>query len=207
LEEQTARFRDTMLGNLRNPKMFWERIASLPRAKAVPREVGQAFSAMMPGAQFRVVRRVAGLGSLGRLRLVALGDWKGGKVAWEAKALSPPAIGWISARNIRSGAGWNEIVHNSVRNRDPFATVRGNWLISRLSPEFSRVDLSSLMRKRDQAEWLHAMGWETANIHLGTKQAIKSVKADLSQRPNNWLKKAVRRMTEITERDWATWRR
>ena len=45
------------------------------------------------------------------------------------------------------------------------------------------------------------------NIHLGTKQAIKSVKADLSQRPNNWLKKAVRRMTEITERDWATWRR
>jgi TIR domain/Uncharacterized protein conserved in bacteria (DUF2252) len=206
LEEQSARFRDTMLGNLKNPKMFWTRLASLPPVKAVPREVGEAFSAMMPGIQFRTVRRLAGLGSVGRQRIVAIGDWKGGKVAWEAKALSPPAIAWMTGRKILPAAGRNEIVRNSVRNRDPFAVVFGQWLISRLSPDFSRVEFPSF-RKRDQAEWLHAMGWETANIHLGTTQAMESVKADLLQRPKKWLKRAVRRMTEAIEKDWGKWRK
>jgi hypothetical protein len=206
LEEQTARFRDTMLRNLRTPQTFWAKVQDLPAARSVPREVVEVFAEMMPDIPFRVANRVAGLGSVGRQRFVAIGSWKGGKVAWEAKALSPPAIAWMTGRDIPPAKGRNKILRNSVRNPDPFATVRGHWLISRLSPDFSRVELP-LLHKRDQADWLHAMGWETANIHLGSRRAMASVKADLLQRPKNWLKKAVRRMAEATEKDWAKWRK
>ena len=51
---------------------------------------------MMPerGPHWRVAHRVAGLGSLGRERYVALADWHGGSVAREAKALAPSACVW-----------------------------------------------------------------------------------------------------------------
>jgi hypothetical protein len=206
LEEQTARFRDAMLSNLKNPKTFWARVANLPWTKNVPHQVKEVFAAMMPGISFRMTLRVAGVSSLGRRRFAALGDWKGGKVGWEAKALAPPAMAWVTGQNTPAAEGRNAIVRNSVGNPDPSASVRGHWLISRLSPEFGSRPFY-LLSKRDKAESLYAMGWETANIHLSSTQAVKSVKAHLAQRPKNWLKRAVRLMTEATEKDWLEWKK
>ena len=51
------------------------------------------------------------------------------------------------------------------------------------------------------------MGWETANIHLGSPDAIKAVAKRPEKRPAGWLLSAVEAMTEATERDWKEWKK
>ena len=48
---------------------------------------------------------------------------------------------------------------------------------------------------------LHAMGWETANIHLGTGKP-KTLLADLAKRPQGWLLKAARAMEKAVLEDF-----
>jgi hypothetical protein len=52
---------------------------------------------------------------------------------------------------------------------------------------------------------MHAMGWETANIHLGTRAAVKDVLNDLKQRQPNWLRKSAEKMVAVTLEDWQMW--
>jgi hypothetical protein len=54
---------------------------------------------------------------------------------------------------------------------------------------------------------MRAMGWETANIHLGTRAAVKDVLADLKERKPNWLHKATEKMVAATLKDWDLWKR
>lgn len=49
------------------------------------------------------------------------------------------------------------------------------------------------------------MGWETANIHLGTAGAAKLILEDLGARKTNWLLKAALAMRASTEKDWREW--
>lgn len=63
--------------------------------------------------------------------------------------------------------------------------VQGNWLVRRLSSSCSRIELTSLSRNRDERQLLYAMGSETANVHLGSRDAIKAVTSDLAQRKAN----------------------
>jgi hypothetical protein len=51
------------------------------------------------------------------------------------------------------------------------------------------------------------MGWETANVHLGTKTAARAILDDLKRRPAKWLRKAIDAMTKATLADWKAWRR
>jgi hypothetical protein len=51
------------------------------------------------------------------------------------------------------------------------------------------------------------MGWETANMHFGTPQAIPNVKRDLAARRGKWLHKAAKAMCGATKKDWDEWRR
>jgi len=51
------------------------------------------------------------------------------------------------------------------------------------------------------------MGWETANIHLGTPNAIPAIKRDLARRKGRWLHKASKAMLKVTLDDWKVWRR
>jgi hypothetical protein len=48
------------------------------------------------------------------------------------------------------------------------------------------------------------MGWETANVHLGTARA--AIGKDLARRPKRWLERAALRMANAVERDWRDWR-
>jgi hypothetical protein len=50
------------------------------------------------------------------------------------------------------------------------------------------------------------MGWETANVHLGTPRT-SSVRADLKRRDKHWLYEAASRMTDTVEDDWREWKR
>jgi len=54
---------------------------------------------------------------------------------------------------------------------------------------------------------LHAMGWETANIHMGTKSARKGILRHLGRQKGNWLHKAAGEMVKAVRADWQTWRK
>ena len=51
------------------------------------------------------------------------------------------------------------------------------------------------------------MGWETANIHLGTSKARPELQKDLRRRAKGWLRAAAQQMVDVTLRDWKEWRK
>jgi hypothetical protein len=158
---------------------------------------------MMPekGLDWHIVHRVAGLGSLGRERYVALADWRGGSIAREAKALAPSACFWA-----REGKGtvpilYQKILDTAIRCRDPFVRFQKRWIVRRLAPDCSRIELAAMPKERDEIRLLHGMGWETANIHLGSIKA-RALLADLKKRPRNWLLEAAQAMEKSVLADF-----
>ena len=105
LAERRRWLRDIALNDLRDPVEFWSALTDLPTVTGdLPH---QALGALLPESdlRYRVVRRVAGAGSLGRPRFVALADWRGGLIAREVKALAPSAAAWLGPHsNVRAGA-------------------------------------------------------------------------------------------------------
>ncbi len=86
-------------------------------------------------------------------------------------------------------------------------TFTDRWVVRRLAPDCSRIELVSLAAERDEARLLYSMGWETANMHFGSPQAIPEVKRDLAQRKGRWLHKASKAMCKATLKDWEDWRK
>ena len=97
-----------------------------------------------PGMRYRLARRRAGLGSLGALRLVAIAEWKGGRVAREAKALLPSALHWLNPKRVPAEILYAAILRRAVRCPDPYVQMRGHWIVRRLSPHCSRIELDAL---------------------------------------------------------------
>jgi hypothetical protein len=85
--------------------------------------------------------------------------------------------------------------------------LRGHWLVRRLAPYCSRIELSVLAGNRDELQLLFAMGWETANIHLGSQSASKDVHRHLSTLKPNWLWSAARDMAKAVSDDWRVWKK
>ena len=84
--------------------------------------------------------------------------------------------------------------------------MNSGWVLRRLSPYCSRIELSQLPRRRDEAKLLRAMGRELANVHLGTRRAMHSVRRDLAKRSSTWLRQAAQAMVEATLKDWKEWK-
>jgi hypothetical protein len=51
------------------------------------------------------------------------------------------------------------------------------------------------------------MGWETANIHLGSQSASKEVRRHLGTLKPNWLLSAARDMAKAVSDDWRVWKK
>jgi uncharacterized protein (DUF2252 family) len=206
LAENHPLLRQMAVERLKDPEGYWAKLNAIPSIRQKPPATAtKALQRMMPerGLKYRVVHRLAGLGSLGRRRYVALVEWRGGSIAREAKELTDSA--WLFARPSRkSGVLYQEMLNRSVRCRDPFVEVRGRWLVRRLAPDCSRIELSSLPAKHDPIRLLHAMGFETANVHLGSREA-KVMGADLKARNPNWLFKAASAMAASVRADWEEW--
>ena len=207
LEENNTFLRNAALGELRDPVRFWTRIQQLPDCgKTLPVQAKRALIESLPAADLptRFKSRRSGVGSLGRPRFVALAEWRGSLVAREAKAVLPSAYAW--ARGSDTQDTWiARIVKTAVRIPDPFAHIENGWIIRRLSPHCSRIELSSLSQGRDEERLLHAMGCETANIHLGSRRAIKSIVRDVDKRPARFLHRAAKEIVGTTMRDWMAW--
>jgi hypothetical protein len=193
------------MADLRDPKAFAAKMETLPAVDyPFPAKIKRALAEQMPqpGLTLRFKHRVAGLGSLGRQRVVALGDYYGGLVAREAKALAPSACAW-AAGSAETGLAYDRIAARAERCPDPFVRVRGRWVVRRLAADSSSIGIDRLPKGKEE-KLLTAMGHETANIHLGSARG--AIARDLKGRPDDWLEAAAHRMAEATLADWAAWK-
>lgn len=203
LAEQHTALHHLATARLKEPARFWEKLTGLEESgEALPAGAAKAIARLMPqqGLKWKVVHRRAGLGSLGRQRYVALAEWAGGLVAREAKALAPSAAFWAEQGKGTAPILYEALLESAVRCRDPYVKLRKRWVVRRLAPDCSRIELSALPRERDELRLLHAMGFETANVHLGS-MAPKRLKQDLKQRGSGWLLGAARDMERAVQAD------
>ncbi len=204
LAEHHCALREMAVARLHDPEKYWEKLHALqPQSGAIPASASKAIIRMMParGIAFRVAHRVAGMGSLGRERYVALAEWQGGSVAREAKALAPSACVWAERGKGNAPILYDEILNVAVRCRDPFVRLQKRWIVRRLAPDCSRIELSALPKERDELRLLHSMGWETANVHLGSAKAAILLK-DLKKRRAAWLFQSARKMEKAVLADF-----
>jgi Uncharacterized protein conserved in bacteria (DUF2252) len=159
-----------------------------------------------PRLPYRVVRRTAGIGSLGHPRYVAVADWHGGQIALEAKAAIPSACVWAHPGG-PSRIYYQAVLEQAIRCPDPFVRLSGKWLVRHLAPDSSPIEIENMSGRKDQDKLLHAMAWETANVHLGTSRVAARIIADLNRRAGKRLRDAVGDMVASTFDDWKEWKR
>jgi hypothetical protein len=210
LEENNDWLSKIAINELREPVRFWGRMDAIPTFKGeIPLSAIDAVEHLLPShnIKYRVAHRVAGLGSLGRQRYVAIADWHGGKIAREAKALVASACHWACEHEGPADILYQMIISRAVRCPDPFVQLRGRWIVRRLSPHCSRVELSTLQIQKDEVRLLHAMGWETANVHLGANDARKNILGHMRKQKHRWLHRATEAMIQSIRDDWKTWKK
>ncbi len=210
LAERWRALWEVAMARLERPDEFWEKLEALPAvgASLVPESALRALGTLLPEkvSTVRFVHRTAGAGSLGRQRFVALADWCGGNIAREAKAAARSAFLWSHRGDLEPREIYREILGKAVRCQDPFVAVKRRWIVRRLAPDCSRIELAELPRQHEIVRLLHAMGWETANVHLGSASA-PALLVDLVSRPEGWLREAAKEMLKEVHADWEAWKK
>lgn len=134
---------------------------------------------------------MAGTGSLGQQRFVAIGEWKGACIAREAKAMVPSAC--VRLGGSSHGPLYSErIPKRAVRSHDPFQVVKNGWLIRRLSPDSNPIEIFTWPKERDEALLLGSMGRELANAHVGSSVSRILISTSLSDAGRGWRQKRWR---------------
>ena len=193
---------------IKRPSKFWKALNSKPAiSDGLPKDARNALEATLPNPrlEYKVVRREAGLGSLGQERFVAIAKWYGNCIAREAKAMLPSACVW-SHGNGKTQVYYSSAMNSEVRPCDPYQHIVGKWLIRRLSPESNPIYISDLPSKRDEDALLEAMGAEAANVHLGTPKQIRNIVNDLKGRKPKWLRASAQHMAKAMKREWKNYR-
>jgi hypothetical protein len=194
---------------MKPPDGFWSKLMRLPVSKnRIPREAREALEKTLPkpGLHYKLVRRKAGVGSLGQERFVAMALWEGGWIARELKVMPPSSCLWLEGRTGKRQSYYGQAINSAVRSHDPFQTVGGKWLTRRLSPDSNPIDIADLPRRRDEEKLLNAMGAEAANVHLGSKSQTRRILKDLQKRKAGWLPAAARLMSKSVIKDWKEYR-
>jgi hypothetical protein len=207
LAERHPLLRQLASERLKDETSFWSKLSGLSEFKGrKPKTALRLLMRLLPHGveSLRVVHRVAGLGSLGRQRLTAIGQFEGGYIAREVKQLAPPASYWATGKGSRQ-IRYGEILKNSIRCADPFLRQQDNWIGRRLSPSNSRIEIVDLPKEKNLERLLHAMGFETANLHLGSIQRKKLKKAVDRIKPSD-LARESRAMEIAVLNDWKEWR-
>jgi hypothetical protein len=192
------------------PTDFWEKLNRLPVVtRPLASDVKRALEKTLPDPkmEYKLVRRQAGLGSLGQQRFVAIANWQGGCIAREAKAVLPSACTWLEGKRGHGQSYYQQAMSSAIRSHDPYQEIVGSWLIRRLSPDSNPIDIQDLPKRPDEQMLLHAMGSEAANVHLGTKRQVHNIFKDLQNRESDWLRDAAKRMARAVEREWKEYRK
>jgi hypothetical protein len=204
LEERNGWLRRVAMNELRDPVAFWGKMDALRTARDPDEDAVRALAAALPAgdAPVRICRRTAGMGSLGRPRFVAIADWRGGRVAREVKAFAPTA--WVWARGLDEIAGGAP-----AASEDPTVRRDGRWLVRRLAPHCTRIELTDLPRERDEEKLLSAMGLETANVHvrLASRATRERLRRELAARKDpRWLHELAKIFSDEIQRDFQAFR-
>ena len=206
LEEENFFLREIAVSKLKEPSKFWDKLKELDDiSQIISSELLEDILYSLPKevVEYRISRRVAGLGSLGHQRYIIMGHWHGGYVGREAKAVIPSACAWANGVKTVKENYYSEIMTKAIRCPDPYVKLKGNWLLRRRSPSCSRVELSDFPKKRDEKKMLYAMGFETANVHLGSSLGqIKKILAVLDELPTDFLHSYANRMLKQVKKDW-----
>jgi len=205
-------------GASENPKEFWAKKLDSRNSPVIKKseldvKIVEMFrAAFRPGVkpEYRKQRKPGGLGSLGRRRFTAvLGKGKT-RAAREVKALVPSALYWIQHRP-SAFSQTASLLQRAIRDPDPYFQIHDRWMLRQLAPDTVKIELGGLPKKnRDKMELalFQAMGWETANIHLGSRSAkglTTSLEALAKLEGADWLEKAASAMAEITKTDQGEW--
>ncbi len=103
-------------------RAIWTKLDGLTTWRGpVPKGAVRAIERRLPepGLQYRLVHRMAGLGSLGRQRFVAIANYRGATIAREAKALAPSACVWAAGGKASQRIEYQVILDRAVRAVDP----------------------------------------------------------------------------------------
>jgi hypothetical protein len=212
LEEHNAALRRMAYREENAPKAWWAKLEKELFTARPPAEARALLVQDWPDGAVgsaRLCYRSAGLGSLGRPRYVALADWHGSRIAREAKALVRSAAAWAGGAAVAGDAPsfCGAALKMAVRSPDPFLRVAPHWVVRRLAPRASKIEIDDLVKKSDPLRLLVAMGGETANVHAGSARAIASVRGDLARRRPGWLADAAEQMADAVRADWKAWKK
>jgi hypothetical protein len=208
LDGQHHWIRHAATAGIKPAAAFWAALAKLPAAgPALSASARKALVAALPAAatDVKFKRRVAGVGSLGRPRFVALANLRGGLIAREAKAWLPSAVLWVEGRD-RAKNYSTATVDDAMRSPDPTLRFRRRWILRRLAPDCIKINLADLPRDRDEERLLKSMGAEVANIHLGEAKGRSKILRHLRRLPSLWLIRAARKMADAIATDWREFR-
>jgi hypothetical protein len=211
LAERNRKLGERVLAYLIQPRRFWVgRMGQSLRLQPGPSPAARAVlqRALPPGAHAGFIRsRVAGLGSLGRPRFVAIAEWQGGLVAREAKAFAPSAVVWATGAALPDppDAYSRQLLEGAIRSKDPFLAVSPDWIVRRLSPDSGKVRLANLGSVELEAQIMTLMGKELANVHLATPGAAKPILRHLRGQGPRWLRRAAAAMARRVEEDHQAW--
>jgi uncharacterized protein (DUF2252 family) len=198
------------IDSFKPPSNFWGKLNRLPAVRRpIAKDLKRALEKTLPEGplEYKVVRREAGLGSLGQERFVAIAQWQGGCIAREAKLTVPSACSWLNDEIGRGQSWYQKAISSAVRSPDPFQLIDGAWLIRRLSPDSNPIDIQSLSKHSDEEALLFAMGTEAANVHLGSKGQAAKIMKDVKRRKSGWLQDTAVRMAKVVEKDWNHYRK
>lgn len=210
LAEQHGWLRDIAMNSLKKPQAFWQKMDALPDiTEPLPESARVALEQALPvlGMRYQVKHRTTGSGSLGLPRYVAIAEFEDGRVAREAKAMVPSPVVWASNQQEPVEYFYETVVEQAVRAHDPFTQVQGDWIIRRLAPDCIRIELTNLPDVDTEGKLLHAMGKETANVHLGSRQAAVTIQQDMAKRAQGWLLQGASAMVAVVQQDWQEWNR
>jgi hypothetical protein len=195
---------------IKPPPDFWDKLLQDPvvnDTKLPPGARNALEKSLPPRAAYKVVRRRAGMGSLGQRRFVAIVMHEGGYIGREAKATVPSASVWKEGKLGRGERYYDRAIASAVRSHDPYQRVIGEWLIRRLSPDSNPIEIDDLPKKRDEHKLLHAMGKEVGNVHVGERRQRKRILQDLRRRRRNWLRRAGKQMARTIEKEWKQYKK
>jgi hypothetical protein len=206
-------------GTRQNAEKFWK--GKLDSKELDPDDLPKGLDSMFRASftrrgtlVFREERKPGGLGSLGRRRYTAVvkGGDDSNRDGREAKVLLPSALYWLTGqRHMPSQTA--TLLQHAIRSPDPFFQVHDNWLLRQLAPDIAKIELPKDQHDARLAlapDMLRFMGWETANIHIGSRSPeylMDRVGRLQREVGKHWLTDAAEKMRACTVEDFEQWKK
>lgn len=189
----------------RQREKFWTKLDQ-NRAEQAPARFISALRQAMPEqhTKFQTARRIAGAGSLGRPRWMALAQWRGGPAVREAKALLPSA--WTRARgNAAAQTHCGDIADGKYHSPDPWYQVVDKIIVRRLSPNNRKIEAGKRAKFLHERRLHEVMGHDIASLHLGRRNMRGAIKSALSRQDKDWLSVAAKRAASAVIAEFKQW--